>query len=401
MEVHLVDGTYELFRYHFAPNNRDPRPEVRHRRACWARCSSWSSDGATHVGGGHRPRHRVVPQRPVGRLQVVGRHAPRAAGPVPAGRGRAGRGRVHGVAPGRVRGRRRHGRRRRDGGGRRAGRAGRHLHAGQGPRPVRRRQGRAARPAQGDVLRRGRGRASGSGCRRRRSPTCLALVGDTRRRVPRPARLGRQVGGRGAAPAGATSRTSRPTRALGRQRARRAPSSTPPSATSSSWPCCSGASPPSSSTRRPSATSTSCAGPARRPEGFAALCDKLGAPHLVPRAVFSPPEREVGEDLDARAAGRPVRAGTSAVGGGVPRRQVLPRLPPPRRHPAVATARPLHRRGCRRARSAARQLRDAARYRTYFPLGRGRGSVTDADRHAQASGPVIRSAASLSGLTTV
>lgn len=24
MEVHLVDGTYELFRYHYAPNNRDP-----------------------------------------------------------------------------------------------------------------------------------------------------------------------------------------------------------------------------------------------------------------------------------------------------------------------------------------------------------------------------------------
>ena len=23
MQVHLVDGTYELFRYHFAPNNRD------------------------------------------------------------------------------------------------------------------------------------------------------------------------------------------------------------------------------------------------------------------------------------------------------------------------------------------------------------------------------------------
>src|SRR5215203_1176692 len=25
MQVHLVDGTYELFRYHFAPNNRDPQ----------------------------------------------------------------------------------------------------------------------------------------------------------------------------------------------------------------------------------------------------------------------------------------------------------------------------------------------------------------------------------------
>ena len=25
MIVHLVDGTYELFRYHFAPGNRDPK----------------------------------------------------------------------------------------------------------------------------------------------------------------------------------------------------------------------------------------------------------------------------------------------------------------------------------------------------------------------------------------
>lgn len=47
MEVHLVDGTYELFRYHFAPNNRDP-----HRGATvgvLATLFQLVDDGATHV----------------------------------------------------------------------------------------------------------------------------------------------------------------------------------------------------------------------------------------------------------------------------------------------------------------------------------------------------------------
>jgi 5'-3' exonuclease len=46
--VHLVDGTYELFRYHFAPNNRDP-----HRGATvgvLATLLQLVDDGATHVG---------------------------------------------------------------------------------------------------------------------------------------------------------------------------------------------------------------------------------------------------------------------------------------------------------------------------------------------------------------
>jgi 5'-3' exonuclease len=48
MDVHLVDGTYELFRYHFAPNNRDP-----HRGATAGVLSTLLqlvADGATHIG---------------------------------------------------------------------------------------------------------------------------------------------------------------------------------------------------------------------------------------------------------------------------------------------------------------------------------------------------------------
>jgi 5'-3' exonuclease len=48
MDVHLVDGTYELFRYHFAPNNRDP-----HRGATAGVLTTLLqlvADGATHVG---------------------------------------------------------------------------------------------------------------------------------------------------------------------------------------------------------------------------------------------------------------------------------------------------------------------------------------------------------------
>jgi 5'-3' exonuclease len=48
MQVHLVDGTYELFRYHFAPNNRDL-----HRGATVGVLTTLLqlvADGATHVG---------------------------------------------------------------------------------------------------------------------------------------------------------------------------------------------------------------------------------------------------------------------------------------------------------------------------------------------------------------
>ncbi|HEX8804338.1 MAG TPA: 5'-3' exonuclease H3TH domain-containing protein [Acidimicrobiales bacterium] len=48
MQVHLVDGTYELFRYHFAPHNRDA-----HRGATVGVVGTLLqlvADGATHVG---------------------------------------------------------------------------------------------------------------------------------------------------------------------------------------------------------------------------------------------------------------------------------------------------------------------------------------------------------------
>jgi 5'-3' exonuclease len=48
MDVHLVDGTYELFRYHFAPNNRDAE-----RGATVGVVSTLLqlvADGATHIG---------------------------------------------------------------------------------------------------------------------------------------------------------------------------------------------------------------------------------------------------------------------------------------------------------------------------------------------------------------
>ncbi len=48
MDVHLVDGTYELFRYHYAPNNRDP--EFGATRGVVNSCLQLIADGATHVG---------------------------------------------------------------------------------------------------------------------------------------------------------------------------------------------------------------------------------------------------------------------------------------------------------------------------------------------------------------
>ncbi|MCI0687879.1 MAG: hypothetical protein L0Y54_11675 [Sporichthyaceae bacterium] len=47
-DVHLVDGTYELFRYHYAPNNRDP--EFGATRGVVGTCLQLLEGGATHVG---------------------------------------------------------------------------------------------------------------------------------------------------------------------------------------------------------------------------------------------------------------------------------------------------------------------------------------------------------------
>jgi 5'-3' exonuclease len=48
MDVHLVDGTYELFRYHFAPNNRDPQRGA--TTGVLSTLFQLVADGATHIG---------------------------------------------------------------------------------------------------------------------------------------------------------------------------------------------------------------------------------------------------------------------------------------------------------------------------------------------------------------
>jgi 5'-3' exonuclease len=48
MDVHLVDGTYELFRYHFAPNNRDLDRGA--TIGVLGTLLQLVDDGATHVG---------------------------------------------------------------------------------------------------------------------------------------------------------------------------------------------------------------------------------------------------------------------------------------------------------------------------------------------------------------
>lgn len=48
IDVHLVDGTYELFRYHYAPNNKDQ--ELGATRGLVGTCLQLLEEGATHVG---------------------------------------------------------------------------------------------------------------------------------------------------------------------------------------------------------------------------------------------------------------------------------------------------------------------------------------------------------------
>ena len=48
MRVHLVDGTYELFRFHYAKSNRDPRLGA--QRGVLNTLLDLVSDGATHIG---------------------------------------------------------------------------------------------------------------------------------------------------------------------------------------------------------------------------------------------------------------------------------------------------------------------------------------------------------------
>src|ERR1044071_151513 len=47
MQVHLVDGTYELFRYHYSPNNKDTKRGA--TRGVVSSCLALLEGGATHV----------------------------------------------------------------------------------------------------------------------------------------------------------------------------------------------------------------------------------------------------------------------------------------------------------------------------------------------------------------
>ena len=175
MQVHLVDGTYELFRQFLAPRpgHRDADGvEVGATRAVVGvgarRCSK---SGATHLGvatdhvipsfrndlwAGYKTGEGIDPEL-FAQFQLL-EDALEAMG-------------VDGVADGRARGRRRAREQRARRGRGPARRAGDHLHARQGPRAVRRRQGRAARPAQGDPARRRRRARQVRRRRPSRSPT--------------------------------------------------------------------------------------------------------------------------------------------------------------------------------------------------------------------------------------
>jgi 5'-3' exonuclease len=48
IDVHLVDGTYELFRYHYAPNNKDANLGA--TRGVVSTCLQLLEEGATHIG---------------------------------------------------------------------------------------------------------------------------------------------------------------------------------------------------------------------------------------------------------------------------------------------------------------------------------------------------------------
>ena len=92
MKVHLVDGTYELFRQNFGRLAKEPDAGPFAATVGVLRSTlQLLADGATHVARGQRPRHRELPQRPVAGLQDERRDAARAAGPDPDRRGRRSR----------------------------------------------------------------------------------------------------------------------------------------------------------------------------------------------------------------------------------------------------------------------------------------------------------------------
>ncbi len=155
MKLHLMDGTYELFRSHFGSPTADQpvRPGGRWRlRDHLVDAVAAQRVGRHSSGRCIRYGHRVVPQRGVRRLQDGGGHRCCAPRPVPAC-GASSRGpRGEGVADGRVRGGRCVGNRGLALGER--SRPGGRAHPGQGPGPVLREpQDRRLRPSQPGIHR--------------------------------------------------------------------------------------------------------------------------------------------------------------------------------------------------------------------------------------------------------
>ena len=270
VQVYLIDGTYELFRQFFGrpASAADDGTEMGATRGVLWSVASLLVPGRHPYRGRHRPRHRVVPQRPMGRLQDGRRGATRAQ--VPVSRCSRRRSSRSGCGSGR-------------------------WSSSRPTTPSRRRQpwprttrgsirslictpdkdlaqcvvGRTGRPARPP---------HGGRHRRRRRPGALRgrpvldprLAGSRRRqrrRLPGACRLGPPVGVGGARPLrpyrrhpGRLSRTGTRTSAGSCGAPRSSPPDWPPSA---SWRCCSASSPRSGSTVRCSAAWTSSAGAAR------------------------------------------------------------------------------------------------------------------------------------------
>ena len=225
MDVHLVDGTYELFRYHFAPNNRDQDRGA--TIGVVGTLLQLVDDGATHLGVATDHVIESFRNDLWAGLQVVGRACPASCWRSSRSSSRPWRwpgftvwpqvafeaddgmaaGAVMAAADPRVE--------RVD-----------HLHARQGPRAVRRRQGRPARPAQGRRSSTPPGSRSGWASRPRRSPTCWRSWA-TRPTASRGCRAGAPSRRRRCCAGGATSRTSPPTRPRGTSGCAVRPSSTP------------------------------------------------------------------------------------------------------------------------------------------------------------------------------
>ena len=247
MQVHLVDGTYELFRYFYSPgggHTNDAGEQVGAVRGVLRSIVSMLDDGATHLGvatdhvitsfrndlwadyktgeGIDPDLHTQFPWledalRALGVTvwPMVEVEADDALGA--AARGRCSR-------PG--------------------GRTGHHLHPRQGPGAVRRWQGRAVRPTSGAVPRQRRG--AGEVRRRAGVDPRLARAGRRqRRRVSRVAGLGSEDRRCGAAPLRPSGADPPRSRAVGRHRECVAPrSSPPPWPTGSTMQCCSSDWPP-------------------------------------------------------------------------------------------------------------------------------------------------------------